>query len=158
MLYGPIMFITVFTWIPHPPFSVRFSPCHSIIFLKDHFHIVSPSVPLSSRWSLSFKFPHHNPTWISFRPYTYHVWPSHYPWFYHSNIWRGVQIVTVFMMFSTVSCYFLSFRPKYLLQQPTVEHTKPCYTHCALPISWMQVRRPLLESRNAGNCAAKLTM
>jgi len=44
---------------------------------------------------------------------------SHHPWFDHpSSIWWGVQIITLLMQFSPVSCHFLPLRPKYLPQYP----------------------------------------
>jgi hypothetical protein len=38
--------------------------------------------------------------------------PSHFPWFHHANIWRGVQIMKhLITYFSWASCYFLRLGP-----------------------------------------------
>ena len=42
--------------------SVRTLPPH---ILKVHFNIILPPMPMSSKWSLSFKFNHQNPVCLS---------------------------------------------------------------------------------------------
>ena len=55
------------------PFS---SP--TLHFLKFHINIILPSKPGSSKWSLSFRFPHQNPVYASPLPHTrYMLRPSH---------------------------------------------------------------------------------
>ena len=49
-------------------------------FLQVHLNIMLPSTPRSSKWFLSFRFPHHNPVSISLVSHTCHMpHSSHLP-------------------------------------------------------------------------------
>ena len=64
----------------HP---VPTTPSH---FLKIHLNIILPSMSGSSKWSLSLRFPHHNPVHTSPLPHTRHMpRPSHSSRFYHPH-------------------------------------------------------------------------
>jgi len=61
---------------------------HTPYFLKIHLHIILPSTPGFSKWSLTLRFFHQNPVYASLLPHTrYMPRPSHSARFYHpSNI------------------------------------------------------------------------
>ena len=64
----------------HP---VPTTPSH---FLKIHFNIILPSTSESPQWSLSLRFPNHNPVHTSPLPHTRHMpRPSHSSRFYHQH-------------------------------------------------------------------------
>jgi len=87
-------------------------------------YIILLFMPSSSRWLLSFRFPHQNFTFISLLSYTCH--PSCVP---HScfnqlnSIWWGLWTTKLLIMqFSAVPCYLLPCRPQYVPQHPLLEH------------------------------------
>ena len=62
--------------------------------LKTHFNIILLATPESSKWSLSFRFPHQNPVNTAPISHTCHMpHPSHSSWFDLPNIWSAVQIM-----------------------------------------------------------------
>jgi hypothetical protein len=72
-----LRFIIVFTsaHLLSQIYSVHAPPSH---FLKIHLNIILPSMPGSTKWSLSLRFPHQNPVYTSPLPHTsYMSCPSH---------------------------------------------------------------------------------
>jgi hypothetical protein len=87
-------------------------------------------MPLSSAWSLPFRFPDQNFVCIS---HLFHACcmshPSHTPRFDHpNNIWRSVQVMKLLIMkFSSVSYHFLPLRSKYSPQHPVLKHPQSMF-------------------------------
>ena len=109
-----------------PPVAIlsQVNPVHSPSshFMKIHINIILPSKPESSKWSLSLRFPHQNPTYTSPLPHTsYMRCPFHSSRFDHpNNIWWAVRIIKLInKQFSPLHCYLIPLRSKYSPQRPT---------------------------------------
>jgi hypothetical protein len=104
--YGTEIFINMFQ-LAHYQFRTLSQNSPNIFQL--YFRIILPSMHGSSKWSLSFSFPH-------LTVYVFLVWhmcymsrPSHAPWFdYLYNIWWALLIIKFLMkQYSWVHCYFI---------------------------------------------------
>ena len=88
-----------------PPVPIRgqLYPIHTPIshFLKIHRNIILPSMPRSSKWNISLRFPHQSPVHSSplLPPHTYYM-PrlSHSRFYQTNNIGWGIQIVKLIIM------------------------------------------------------------
>ena len=99
-------------------------------FLKVHLYIILPSTPESSKWSVSFRFPHRNPAYYPPVHNTcYMPRPSHSSRFYHPNNtrWRVQIIKLLTVSFSPLSCYLVPLRPKYSPQHPILKNPQPTF-------------------------------
>jgi len=64
------------------PEPARSCPCPQSHFLKIHLNIILPSTPGSPKWSLSLRFLHQNPVYVSPLAHTrYMTYPSHSSYF-----------------------------------------------------------------------------
>ena len=92
------------------------SPCHQSHFLKIHLNIILPSMPGSSKYPLSQRFPHRNSVYVSPLPDTcYMPRPSPY-WFDHLNNILWVQVIKLlFMEFSRLPCISSLLGPNIVL-------------------------------------------
>ena len=104
-LWKPKVHYHVYYSPPPIPILSQITPIHapSSHFLKIHLIIILPSTPGSSKWSLSFRFPHQNPIYTSsLLPHTcYMTNPSHSSWFYDTNnIWWRIQVFFTSLLYS----------------------------------------------------------
>ena len=70
--FAAIQEIPRILWNPPPvPILSHLDPVHTPTshFLKIHPNIIIPSTPGTSKWSLSFRFPHQNPVYTSLLPH-----------------------------------------------------------------------------------------
>jgi len=72
ILWNPNVHYLIHKCPPTIPEPARSSPCHQIQLLKIYLNIILPSMPGSSKWSLSLRFSH-----LCFPPYVLYAPPSH---------------------------------------------------------------------------------
>ena len=75
IVWNPKFHYHIHKYPPPVPILSRLDPVHNPTshFLKFHFNIIFPPTPGSSKRSLSLRFPHQNPVYISSSPYVLHV-------------------------------------------------------------------------------------
>jgi hypothetical protein len=73
---------------------------------RTYLNIIHPFTPRSSKWTISFRFPHQETVCI---PHSYHISRQfHSSWFsYPNNIRSGMQVIKLTMQFSTVPSYLV---------------------------------------------------
>jgi len=76
---------------------------------------------------LSLRFPHQSPIYTSLAPHNCHVPRPYHSRFDHpNNIWWWIQIMKLLVMWSSsLSCYLVPLRQKYVPQHPLPEHHQP---------------------------------
>ena len=78
-------------------------------FFKIHYNLIFPSVPGSTKWSVSCSFRHQNSVCVFLISHMCRIYrPSHPPRFSRpNNMWWGANIMGLIMLFSAANCYFL---------------------------------------------------
>jgi hypothetical protein len=136
-------FITVFNNDP-PPARVtsQINPFHDLIFyvLKINFKIILPSEPMSSDWSLSFRFPHQTTARVSLLRHGRHI--------FHS--FQVLDLITIHQQLKKLLKYwklYNTFKPTLV---PKCSRVKE-HNALALPFFYMAAKFGPLEKKRIKN-------
>jgi len=141
-IYGTRRFTTTFTRARHMSLfwarSIQSMPTDTTSWISS----LVLSMPDSSKWSLSFTFPHKNPVCTPLVPHTCYVpCPSHSSRFCHLNdIGWGVQVIKILIMCISLPHYLVLPRPKYLPQHFILKHPQPTFLPQCQPTSFTPIQ------------------
>jgi len=114
-------------------------------FSKIYSDIILPSMPMSSEWSLHFKFSNQNVVWISHISHAcYMLHPSHSPWFGHPTniLWNKIVTKLLTVQSSQTSHHFSLLGPNIHLS--TLFSNTSVY---AVSLVWDQAFTPIQNNR-----------
>ena len=89
-----------------------------------------PSTPGSPKWSLSFRFPHQNPVYVSPLPHTHYMPRSSILLDFITRTILGEEDRRLSSSICSIlhsPCYLVPLRPKYSPQQPILKHPQPTF-------------------------------
>ena len=103
-----------------PPVHIlsQINPVHApqFHFLKIYLNTILSSTPVSSKWSFSLRFSHHNPLYTSLLPsMCYMPRPSYSRFGHANNICWEIQIIKLLIMWSPLSVTSSLLGPNFLL-------------------------------------------
>jgi len=115
-LWNPKVHYCIYKSLVPLPILSQINPVHDLSHsLKIHLLIILPPMPASFKRSLSLRFSHQNFVYTSpllHMCYIHRLF--HSSQFDHpNNIWWGIRIIKLLIMFSPLPCYLIPLRPKY---------------------------------------------